>query len=47
MLRPRTTKIVAVILAIIAAVVGVCGYNFVYDKNIRPVESTLIPITEG
>ena len=37
----RTTKIVAVLLALIAALVCVCGYNFVYDKNIRPKESTL------
>ena len=40
-MRRRTTKIVAVVLALIAALVCICGYNFVYNKNIRPKERTL------
>jgi hypothetical protein len=34
-------RIVALILAIVAGVVCILGYNFVDDKNIRPKESTL------
>jgi len=41
MMRPRTTRIVALVLVLIAGLVCALGYNFVYDKNIRPVESTL------
>jgi len=41
MMNRRTVRIVAVILAVIAAFVCVLGYNFVYDRNIRPEESTL------
>jgi len=41
MMRPRTRKIFSLILALIVALVCVFGYNFVFDKNIRPQESTL------
>ncbi|HEY6805163.1 MAG TPA: hypothetical protein VI306_16425 [Pyrinomonadaceae bacterium] len=44
MIRPQTTKIIALILAIIAAFVCLLGYNFVFDKNIRPQENTLLDI---
>jgi hypothetical protein len=37
----RTVKIVALLLALISLLVCVLGYNFVYDKNIRPEQSTL------
>ena len=41
MMSPRTVRIVAVVLALAAGLVGVLGYNFVHDKKIRPRESTL------
>jgi Tfp pilus assembly protein PilO len=41
MMRPRTIRIVAVVLALIVGLVCVLGYNFVFDKNIRPRENTL------
>ncbi|HXQ69638.1 MAG TPA: hypothetical protein VN844_04100 [Pyrinomonadaceae bacterium] len=41
MLPRRLIRIVALVLALIAGAVCVLGYNFVYDKNIRPKESTL------
>jgi hypothetical protein len=41
MLPRRLIRIVALVLAIIAGTVCILGYNFVYDKNIRPKESTL------
>jgi hypothetical protein len=34
-------RIVALALALIAGTVCILGYNFIYDKNIRPKESTL------
>ena len=36
MLRRRTTKIVAVILALIIGIVFMYGYTFVYNGNIPP-----------
>ena len=41
MMSRRTVRIVALVLALVAGFVGILGYNFVYDKNIRPKESTL------
>jgi len=41
MMHRRTTKVVAVVLALIAGLVCILGYNFVYDTNIRPKERTL------
>jgi hypothetical protein len=41
MMSPRTIKIVAILLALIAGAVCVLGYDFVTDKNIRPKESTI------
>jgi hypothetical protein len=41
MMRPRTLRIVALLLALIAAAVCALGYNFVFDKNIRPKVSTI------
>jgi hypothetical protein len=41
MMRPRTLRIVALMLALIAGTVCALGYNFVFDKNIRPQVSTL------
>jgi hypothetical protein len=41
MMKRRTVKMVAVLLALIAAVVCALGYDFVNDKNIRPQEITL------
>jgi hypothetical protein len=42
MLGRRTIKIVAVILTLIAVLVFICGYSFVYNGNIPPEkESTL------
>ena len=41
MMPPRTLRIVALLLALIAGAVCALGYNFVFDKNIRPQVSTL------
>jgi hypothetical protein len=41
MMSRRTIRIVALLLALIAGIVCVLGYNFVHDRNIRPKESTL------
>ena len=41
MLPRRLIRIVAVVLALIAGTVCVLGYNFIYNKNIRPKEQTL------
>ena len=41
MMRPRTLRIVALVLALIAGLVCALGYNFVFDKNIRPQVNTL------
>jgi hypothetical protein len=41
MIRARTIRIVALLLALIAGIAFVLGYNFVSDKNIFPRESTL------
>ncbi|HKZ79529.1 MAG TPA: hypothetical protein VJ124_14735 [Pyrinomonadaceae bacterium] len=47
MISSSKIKIVAIVLTVVVALVCVLGYNFFYDKNIRPKESTLIPLTQG
>jgi len=37
----RRVRIVAVLLAVVAGLVFIFGYDFVGDENIRPKESTL------
>jgi hypothetical protein len=41
MMSRRKIRIVAIILALVAALVFVLGYDFVSDKNVRPAKSTL------
>jgi len=41
MMTRRTLKIIAVLLAVVAGLVFIFGYDFVRDENIRPKESTL------
>lgn len=41
MMSRRTTRIVALVLALMTGLVCALGYNFVYDTNIRPKESAL------
>jgi len=40
MMSPRTLRIVALLLALIAGAVSALGYNFVFE-NIRPQVNTL------
>ena len=41
MMNRRTIRIVAVLLALIAGLVFILGYDFVSDRNVRPKEGTL------
>ena len=41
MMRRRTHRIVALLLAVVAGLVFIFGYDFVRDQNIRPKESTI------
>ena len=41
MMGPRALRIVALLLALIAGAVSALGYNFIFDKNIRPQVNTL------
>jgi hypothetical protein len=41
LIRSRPIRIVALVLALIAGLACVLGYNFVFDKNIRPKVRTL------
>ena len=41
MLPLRLIRIVALVLALISGTVCILGYNVIFNKNIRPKESTL------
>lgn len=41
MMSARTVRIVALLLAVVAGLVFIFGYDFVHDQNIRPQESTI------
>jgi hypothetical protein len=40
-MRLPLLRIIALLLVLIAGIACVLGYNFVFDKNIRPEASTL------
>jgi len=42
MMSRRTIKLVAIMLAVFMVLVCLLGYNFVYDRNVRPKEQTLL-----